>query len=343
MKIMYVDYSIEGHHLEYLKYLAENIEEECLAVLPQYVETLNMKQIAYPQLNLKEKKAAQYLKYMKTLKKIAIQEHVDVIHFLDGDSAMRYFHIGYRYLKKFRTVVTFHHLFPGKLRELSMKAILNTVSMAVVHTDEIAEKIRSYGCENVTCIHYPCFLPLERKEQEGGNTKTLLSLGGTRYDKGLDILLDALKNVKKEYHLNIAGKEEFFSRDFVENAIKSYKEKVTVNLKFLSNEEMIEYLQSADIIVLPYRKEFDGASGPMCDGSYLGKTIIGPNHGSLGAMIEKNHLGYTFESENSDDLAKKITLALDSSFTYDEVAKQYQNSLDPKCFLQKHRALYGSL
>lgn len=343
MKIMYVDYSIEGHHLEYLKYLSENNECECLAVLPKQVDSLKIKQIAYPHLNLKEKKITDYLKYMKNMKKIALQEKVDVIHFLDGDSAMRYFHIGYRYLKKFRTVVTFHHLFPGKLRELSMKAILRTVSMAVVHTDEIAEKICSYGCENVTCIHYPCFLPLERKAEQAKGQKILLSLGGTRFDKGLDILLTALRNVKREYHLNIAGKEEFFSKKFVENAIESYKEKVTVDLKFLSNEEMIVYLQNADIIVLPYRKEFDGASGPMCEGAYLGKMIIGPNHGSLGVMIEKNHLGYTFDSENAEDLAEKITLALDNDFAYDEVAKQYQNSLNPQYFLQKHKALYSSL
>ena len=343
MKIMYVDYSIEGHHLEYLKYLAENSKYECFAVLPQKVGELKIKQIAYPHLNLKEKKIGDYLKYMKTLKKIAVQENADVIHFLDGDSAMRYFDIGYRFLKQFRTVVTFHHLFPGKMRELSMKAILSKVSMAVVHTDEIEAKIRSYGCNNVTCIHYPCFLSLERSEKASSQPKELLSLGGTRYDKGLDILLDALKEVKEDFHLTIAGKEEFFSADFVEEKVKSYRKKVNLKLRFLSNEEMIECLQTADIIVLPYRKEFDGASGPMCEGAYLGKVIIGPNHGSLGAMIEKNHLGYTFESENAKDLAKTITKALKSEFVYDETAKKYQESLNPRNFLQKHTVLYDSL
>lgn len=341
MKIMYVDHSIEGHHLEYLKHLSENNEYESFAVLPETVEELQMKQIIYPHLNLKEKKLGAYLKYMKYIKKIAIQENADVIHFLDGDSTMRYFDVGYRCLKKFRTVVTFHHLFPGKLRELSMKSILSRVSMAVVHTDEIELKIKSFGCKNVKTIHYPCFLNVKQKEETQKEVKTLLSLGGTRYDKGLDILLDALNHVQEDFRLIIAGKENYFLKAYIENAIQNYKEKVELHLKFLSNEEMIQYLQEADIIVLPYRKEFDGASGPLCEGAYFGKMIIGPNHGSLGAMIENNHLGYCFESENSESLAECISKALKSDFSYDQWAKEYQKSLDPEIFLQKYAKLYG--
>ena len=340
---MYVDNSVKGHHLEYLRYLSENRDYESFAVLPQTVDKLEIRQIVYPHLNLKEKKLFAYLKYMKTLKRIAQQENVDVIHFLDGDSTMRYFDVGYRYLKKFRTIVTFHHLFPGKLRELSMKAILSKVSMAVVHTDEIETKIRSYRCKNVTTIHYPCFLAVEPIKRENEKVKTLLSLGGTRYDKGLDILLEALNHVSEDYNLIIAGKEEFFTREYINEAINNYSDKVDVRLKILSNEEMIDCLQKSDIIVLPYRKEFDGASGPMCEGAYLGKMIIGPKHGSLGAMIERNHLGYSFESENIEDLAACISKAVVSDFTYDECAKRYQKSLNPETFLQKHTSLYKSL
>lgn len=35
-----------------------------------------------------------------------------------------------------------------------------------------------------------------------------------------------------------------------------------------------------------------------------GKMIIAANHGSLGDIVEKNHLGYTFESENIEALKK---------------------------------------
>lgn len=343
MKIMYVDHSIEGHHLEYLKNLAGQKSYESFAVLPQQVENLEIRQIAYTQLDLKKKKLGDYLKYMKALKRIAMEEKPDVIHFLDGDSTMRYFHLGYRYFKGFRTVVTFHHLFPGKVRELSMKVILSHVSTAVVHTDEIKEKIIGYGCQNVVCIHYPCFLNLKSDSEKRNDPKTLLALGGTRFDKGLDILLEALKTVRADFRLIVAGKEEFFSREYIGHAVLEYCERVELKLKFLSNEEVIECLSQTDIIVLPYRKEFDGASGPMCEGAYLGKMIIGPEHGSLGSMIRKNHLGYVFRSEDREDLSKVLEKALREEFIYDETARAYQNSLAPEVFLQKHAELYSSL
>ena len=80
-------------------------------------------------------------------------------------------------------------------------------------------------------------MPHEKKEHT--KLKTLLSLGGTRYDKGIDILLNALKDVQDNFKLIIAGKEEFFSREYIEKKIESYRSKVELNLKFLSNEEII--------------------------------------------------------------------------------------------------------
>ena len=74
-----------------------------------------------------------------------------------------------------------------------------------------------------------------------------------------------------------------------------------------------------------------------------GKTIIGPNHGSLGQIIKDNHLGYTFESENVDDLARTINKALSETFIYDEYAKKYQSSLSVDSFIDSHKNLYDGL
>ena len=344
MKIMFVDNSIDGHHLEYLRHLAGSKEYESIAILPDRVEELSVKQICYPHLDLKKKKVGEYLKWIKALQKIAVNEQVDIVHFLDGDSIMRYFGFGFERFKTFKTVITYHHLFPGKLREWSIKHTLRKVSMAVVHTEEIAEKIKEYGCKNVRCIEYPCFLERKGTKVSRKNAaKTLLALGGTRYDKGLDILLEALKAVKEDFRLLIAGREETFTYDYIKKEIKSYEEKVDLRLKYLSDEEVEECLDEADIIVLPYRKEFDGASGPMCEGVFLGKIIIGPEHGSLGSLIQKKHVGVTFRSEDKDDLSECITRVLQQGFQYDSVACEYQQTLDPKLFMKKHGLLYMEL
>lgn len=72
----------------------------------------------------------------------------------------------------------------------------------------------------------------------------------------------------------------------------------------MTDEEFEMAIQAVDAIVLPYRKTFNGASGPLGEGVAKGKMIIAANHGSLGDIVEKNHLGYTFESENIEALKK---------------------------------------
>ena len=96
----------------------------------------------------------------------------------------------------------------------------------------------------------------------------------------------------------------------------------------------------ADIIVLPYRKIFDGASGPMCEGIYLGKTIVVPDHGSLGKLIRQSHTGYVFESENVDELAACLNYALHHPCFYDLEAYKAQQELRPELFTERYMRIY---
>lgn len=343
MKIMYIDASTKGHHLIYLNNLLQNASPESFAVLPKHEGNIKgrFREISTPALRT----FSGYRAWIKNLKRIAEEERPDIIHFLDGDSIMRYFGLGFRQFKGSKMVITFHHLFSGKLREISMRRMLRNVNIGVFHTDAIEQKVRSFGGKNVRCIPYPCFLETERCEgsSERHQVPVLLALGGTRYDKGLDILLEALKSVKEPFRLIIAGKEESFKKFDIEQQIQSYQSSVELQLRFLSEEEVLQYLQNSDIIVLPYRKEFDGASGPMCEGIYLGKTIVGPNHGSLGKLILQYHVGYVFESENPIALAECLNQALAQKFIYDDTAKAEQKELEPELFQKRYTELYHSL
>ncbi|MCI8597331.1 MAG: glycosyltransferase family 4 protein [Lachnospiraceae bacterium] len=340
MKIMYVDISTDGHHLIYLNSLLRAASQESFAVVSECAGEVQgrCRKIATPAI----RSLSGYRKWMRELKNIASEEQPKVVHFLDGDSIMRYFGMGLGQFTHSKIVITFHHLFPGKLREISMKKMLKQADAGVFHTETIAEKVGSFGCKNAVCISYPCFLNSPIQSEQGYQNKPpiLLALGGTRYDKGLDILLDALKSVTQPFRLIVAGKEETFDRAYIEKQTDSYHDQVELKLHFLSEEEVLECLQRSDIIVLPYRKVFDGASGPMCEGIYLGKTIVGPGHGSLGRLIKEYHVGYTFESENVKALSECLDKALKEPFLYDEVAKKQQRELNPEMFQKRYQELY---
>lgn len=340
MKIMYIDASTDGHHLIYLNSLLRAASQESLAVLPENPGQVEgrVKTIAVASI----RSFREYGAWMRALQKIAAEEKPDIVHFLDGDTMMRHFGRGLGGFGTSRVYITFHHLFPGKAREISMRRMLRHAEAGIFHTEEICKKVREAGCRNVICIPYPCFLDCPQQKGAGYRHRTprILALGGTRYDKGLDILLEALQKVQEPFELVIAGKQEDFDEAFIRRQAENYQDSVRLFLHFLTEGEVGKQLQAADIIVLPYRKVFDGASGPMCEGIYLGKTIIGPEHGSLGTLIKKNHVGYTFESENTDSLAKCLETALRSPCIYDETADRAQRELRPELFVERYRRLY---
>ena len=154
------------------------------------------------------------------------------------------------------------------------------------------------------------------------------------------MLLEALDGVNEPFQLLIAGSVSDFDKEFVESKTSGYRDKVKMKLCYLTDKEVQMAAAASDIVVLPYRKVFDGASGPLGEGVILGKCIIGPDHGSLGRIISENHLGYTFESENIDSLHSTIISSLTNEFVRDEKYKNYQVSLDSRSFVGKYEQLY---
>ena len=173
------------------------------------------------------------------------------------------------------------------------------------------------------------------------NAFVLGCIGGTRYDKGLDILLKALRSVTGDFELLVAGAEDAIKREEIEELARPYRDRVKLHLSFLTDEELEMAIQAVDAIVLPYRKTFNGASGPLGEGVAKGKIIIAANHGSLGDIVEKNHLGYTFESENIEALKKVLNMAIQrTNYTYDEKANAYKNKLSINEFKKQYCKLY---
>lgn len=349
MKILFIDIAIDGHHLDYLKSLQEyNIENySSVVVLPKKVKELSNPQYIFPQKCLL-KKASGYLRFLMFISKIMKIEKPDVIHFLYGDFFYRYFGIGLFLFNEAKTIMTFHHVRRSKLHDISLKIIFSNISTGIVHTRKLVNDLSNIGIRNCMHIEYPNFNPIREKDKREIsvrmnlplNKPILLALGGTRNDKGLDILLESLEKVKCEFHLLISGKEEKFKEDYIREKIKTYKDKVTLQLKYLSIEEYNDSLLVSDIIVLPYKRIFDGASGPLTDAVWLRKMIIGPSHGSLGELIQTQELGKTFESESFNDLARVIEESLINLDSWEFKADSYRKSLRLENFTKSYFDLF---
>lgn len=350
MKILYVEIGTTGHHFPYLKSFVINEMVEKLVILPKPIEALKVEQIIFNgKLDIATRKLFGYIKLLKAIKRVAKENQVDLIHFLYGDALYRFFGLGLSILKKFKLIASFHSFNDGYLHRLSTKRIFRKIDSGIVHTEFVHHELESLGIKNSKHIYYPFFdkdisiekKPVLRQKLNISEKDIVISaIGGTRYDKGLDILLDALNDVNGSYHLIIAGLDTYFKKDFIESKIARYQNKVSLYLRYLTKEELLEFIEVSDAIIIPYRKVFNGASGPLTEGIWYKKTILGPNHGALGDTITKHELGLTFEAENPKDLAKMLNHYLSSGFQWNENAEEYRHELDPKHFIDEHTALY---
>lgn len=352
MKIVFIDTSIVGHHMPYISALA-GMELDAVAILPTIVPELPITQHELKFPDGPKRKLLDFLKWEQSAKKIIDKEKPDIVHFLMGDDFYRFFGTGLRQFSKYKTVITLHWMRSGIAGKTSTKCIARATDMVVVHSEYIKEKISSYSIRNVEHIEYPQFgttfyssdyAKKYWKLKQG--MPVIVCIGNTRQDKGLDILLEALNDVKKPFQLFVAGKEAHFTESFIKEKTSRYKKEVMLYLNYLTDDEVALAVSAADIVALPYRKKFDGASGPLGDGVVHGKMIVGSNHGNLGDTIEKNHLGYTFETENTNSLSKVLDRALGEvmvGWNPDQVYLNYQKGLSLEKFKMHYRCLYDKI
>lgn len=353
MKILYVEIGTTGHHFPYVKSFVSNQSVEKLVILPKPIESLTVEQVIFNgKLDIATRKLFGYIKLLKAIKRVAEENKVDLIHFLYGDALYRFFGLGLFLLRKYKLVASFHSFSDGYLHKLSTRRIFRKIDYGIVHTEFVHHELESLGIKNSKHIYYPFFdkdiaiekkFVLRSKLKLDENDIVISAIGGTRYDKGLDILLDALNDVSGSYRLIIAGLDTYFKRDFIEQKIVNYQDKVSLHLKYLTKEELLEFIEVSDAIIVPYRKVFNGASGPLTEGVWYKKTILGPNHGALGDTITKHSLGLTFEAEDPKDLAKMLNQYISSGFPWNKKADEYRHQLDPKHFIDQHTDLYKHL
>lgn len=351
MRILLVDNTSSGHHRQYRDALRslenESDEYSFFVVSPEDKDSLVSFAPNYDSL----KKNQQNKVLMNAAIKGIDDCKPDVIHFLYGDNMYRSFGVDLpKAHKKARTIATFHNLRYSRLHELSMRRIFRHIDMGVVHTSYLKKQLHDMRIQNVVSIEYPSFMPanatkIEARQRCGikGRYPVIACIGGIRFDKGLDLMLKACALTNDKFELLIAGKPIDFSRECIEDNISTLSQECVLRLGQLTDQEYTDAILSADIICCPYRRIFDGASGPMTDGVGQKKTIIASDHGSLSDIVKSNHLGLVFETENSKDLARALNEASSVPFIYDDYAEKYSEKLSVSHFKNRHRKLYKAM
>lgn len=336
MKIYLVDNANDGHHKVYQDTLNKINNTQILNKIIKFTDLKENFIKAY-------KERSTFFKYVNSK-----TNKGDIIHLLYIDSLYKCPLIDKKLNRDKKYIGTLHWVPKDAFRQNLLKRFSKKIELIIVHSEFLEEELNKIGIKNVKTIEYPSFININnkniKKDKELKDKIVISCLGGTRKDKGLDILSEAFKFIdskcKEKIVFNICGIEQDIKYDDIMMSAKENNIDVICKNKFLTEQEYEEEIYKTDVILLPYRKIFSGNSGPMTDGIYANKFILGPNEGNLGFLINKYQLGDTFVQEDYKDLAKKISEINKLNLNKEH---EYRDRLKSVNFLNLHAEIYNKI
>ncbi len=240
----------------------------------------------------------------------------------------------------------------GKLDKHLMTGLCGMADILSVHTESLKSRLTDlYDIDKakVRVIPHAYYqshespLPeeaLRDKYQLPHDRKILLSFGSIRWNKGLDILLEAMLELRKEYFLliagDIAGVSEkpagYYMRIMQENGLDTSLRWIK---RYISDEEVTEVFKIADAVVLPYRRSFYAQSSVLNLAVGFEKPCVVSDAGGLGEPVREFNLGVVVEAENVESLVEGVRRAFEADGesygfklykrenTWDRVADEY--------------------
>ena len=198
-----------------------------------------------------------------------------------------------------------HETHPGARRLVT--ALLRRADAVVVHSEEQAERARSLGARDVRELAMPAHLPggapVERPPYDppGDGPIRLLSLGIVREYKGIDLLVEALREVPG-VRLTVAGELWGGAGDRVRQLASSpgLAGRLDVRVGYVPATELASLLAEHDVVVLPYR------SGTASQNALLayahGLPVVATRTGSFTTDVREGVDGLLCDPGSSDAL-----------------------------------------
>jgi glycosyltransferase involved in cell wall biosynthesis len=161
---------------------------------------------------------------------------------------------------------------------------------------------------------YPYTFYKKHAKEEIPNKKHILFFGRLSHYKGIDVLLNAMPLVFKEFPnetLIIAGSSENgYNLDKV--IIEKYKSRIIILNRYIPNKELVTLIQESKFVVCPYLDATQ--SGVLMTSYALNTPVVATNVGAFIEYIEQNVTGILIPANNPSKLADAIKLALQNNF-----------------------------
>jgi len=268
-------------------------------------------------------------KYLYNAFVIRPEEHIKVVHLLFPFYLTDWITTDRLKKRGLKVVLTVHEIIPhrfflgGSVDLKLLSKLYGDADLLLVHTESLKEDLSCrlrIDPEKIKVIPHGFFnLPqsplsvvvLKNKYHIPLGKKVLLFFGTIRENKGLDILLSTMQDLKEDYFLLIAGNTAGLSEtpvDYYKRIIEVNKIRDTVNWvdRYISDEEASEVFKTADAVILPYKKSFHAQSGVLNLAIGYEKPCVVADVGGMGETVAKFDLGIVVQPEDPRALTSGI-------------------------------------
>ncbi|WP_455645977.1 glycosyltransferase family 4 protein [Methanosphaera sp.] len=173
-------------------------------------------------------------------------------------------------------------------------------------------------------IEYKC-----EKSEKSYDTIDITYIGTLGKHKGVHTLIEAFKDIDNDsIRLHIIGKG-YDEEEFKEMARKDNR--ITFH-GFIDNKDIREFYNKSNIIVIPSIC-YDNSPLVIYESFSTGTPVIGSNIGGIPELIEENFNGFLFEPENSESLKEKLLKVINNKellkkLEYNSAKTLPSNSID---------------
>ncbi len=203
-----------------------------------------------------------------------------------------------------------------------LRGCIGNSECVIVHNEwtcaELIKRVNVKNKRKINIIPHGNFIDLPGKQnrtealnyfQLRPEKKYLLFFGMIKKSKGLETLIEAMKDVGPDVELIIAGRERDDSFGNYKSMIDdlNLSGRIHPYVRYLTNAERGMLFSVAEAVVLPYRRVYQ--SGVLLMAMSLGVPVIASDLPSMRDEVGENN-GMLFEPGSAGDLSGKINLLI---------------------------------
>ena len=161
-----------------------------------------------------------------------------------------------------------------------------------------------------------------------GNSKfnmfTLLYVGRVDREKGLDLLIKAIRYLNEDgmkCQAKIVGSGIKKHIEELKNLVENYN--LASKIEFVGsipNDNVVKYYQKSHVFVLPTRRE-EGHPMSLSEALCSGLPVVATRMGGIKEVIKENETGFTFNSDCVEEFFKYLEYLYKNPKRLDEMAK----------------------